>query len=97
MPKRRPQRQRYDAYGRPLPTLAEVGTPRSLLDSPANEAARQALLALLKTHYAYCCEEGFWGELIMTITVENGTMQQAYTVAVHRHHGPRRGGPDASA
>lgn len=79
-------RKRHDAYGRPLPSLAPVTTPPSLVQSTQNTAMRRYLLWLLEHAYATLFTHEMYAELHVTLRIKQGTIQPDVDVQMIRHH-----------
>ena len=82
-------RPRRDLYGAPLPGLAPNERPPRL-QSAQNQWMLQEIPHLLATHYAHLFQPGVYGTIQMTLTIEDGTLQEHTRVQTKQEHRHRR-------
>jgi hypothetical protein len=78
-------RPRRDLYGRPLPELAPAQR-QVLVHSEHNQIMRRYLLQLLEEDYAHLFQRGVYGELAITLKIENGSLQDEVKLHWHQQH-----------
>ena len=73
--------KRYDGYGRPLPTLADVKA-RSCYDHPVNVQARRTVTAQLEEQYQALLHRGTHAEVTLVIGIKDGVVMEYVRVTV---------------
>lgn len=84
---------RSDAYGRLRPTLVEVQEAVTF-DQPTNQRQRQLLHALIEDACHAVLQQGWYGKVLLSFTVENGIIQADVHAGMDRVWRARRGGHD---
>jgi len=81
-----PQRLRHDAYGRPLPELADA-RQEVLLEKEQNVEQCRLIQRLLEHYYAELLRRGIHAEVTLGFAVQNGIIQREVCIAVTREWG----------
>lgn len=76
---------RVDSYGRPLPALADV-RDASTWDAPTNQLQRQFLHSLVEDFCRAVCRHGWYGQVTLTVSIQNGIVQRDMRVGLERAH-----------
>lgn len=88
-----PAPQRLDRYGRPLPDLTPAGTAPRFDDQP-NVDYRTYLYALIDDACRIVCRRGWYGEVRVGFSVQDGVIVNDMRVGVERVRQAPRGETD---
>lgn len=78
---------RVDSYGRPLPALADV-REASTWDTPTNQHQRQFLHSLVEEFCRAVCHRDWYGQAILTVSIQDGIVQRDMRVGLERVRRP---------